>query len=103
LWRRREHGNSLAPVAQIIATIRDRIREVLSAIEFDGYARIGAQQIDFKSSEAVEWDRQRHIEMEASGGLGQRVESTVQERLRCTSCPRGTLSVFLHCPGGVHE
>jgi hypothetical protein len=42
---------------------------VLSAIEFDGYTRFGAQQIDFKGSEAVEWDRQRHVETEPSIGL----------------------------------
>ena len=36
-----------------IATIDDRIREVLSAVEFDGYAGVGAQQVDFKCSEAV--------------------------------------------------
>src|SRR5262245_48028381 len=45
-----------------VTTIRDRITEVLSAIEFDGYTRVGAQQIDFKRTEAVEWDRQRHVE-----------------------------------------
>jgi hypothetical protein len=31
-----------------IATIRDGIREVLSAVEFDSYTRGGAQKIDFK-------------------------------------------------------
>ena len=40
-----------------VATIRDRIREVLAAIEFDGHTRVGAQQVDFKGSEAVERDR----------------------------------------------
>jgi hypothetical protein len=40
-----------------IATIRDRIREVLSAIEFDNKPRVGAQQVDFKCSDAVERDR----------------------------------------------
>jgi hypothetical protein len=33
-----------------VATVRDRIREVLSAIKFDGYTRVGAQQVDFKAS-----------------------------------------------------
>ena len=37
-----------------IATIRDWIREVLSTIELDDNARVGAQQVDFKASEAVE-------------------------------------------------
>src|SRR4029453_13303751 len=54
-----------------IATIRDRIREVLSAIEFDDNARVGAQQIDFKGSEAIERDRQRPGERAAHPGLAQ--------------------------------
>ena len=40
-----------------VATIGDRIRKVLSAVEFDGYAGVGAEQVDFKCSEAVERDR----------------------------------------------
>ena len=49
--------------------------------EFDGYARIGAQQIDFKSSAAVEWDWQRHVQTEAPLGLRKCVKSLVEERL----------------------
>jgi hypothetical protein len=37
-----------------IAPIRDRIREMLCAVEFDGYTRVGAQQVDLKGSEAVD-------------------------------------------------
>jgi hypothetical protein len=73
-----------------VATIRDGIREVLVGIEFDDNARVGAQQVDLKDSEAVERDRQRHVETEASTGLRQCVQSPVEERLGCTSCPRGT-------------
>jgi hypothetical protein len=76
---------------------------VLSAIEFDDNARVGAQQVDFKGSEAVERDRQRHVETEPSTRLRQRVQSPIEERLGCTSCPRCTLGVFRHSPGGVHE
>ena len=86
-----------------IATIRDRIREVLSAVEFDGYARVGAQQVDLKCSEAVERDRQRHVDAEPSIRLPQRVQSSVEEGLRCTSCSRYTFGVFWHQPRGVHE
>ena len=49
-----------------VATIRDGIREVLSAVEFDRYTRVGAQQI-VQGSEAVEWDRERHAGTEAGG------------------------------------
>jgi hypothetical protein len=42
---------------------------VLSAVEFDGYAGVGAQQVDFKCPEAVECDQQRHVDTEASIGL----------------------------------
>jgi hypothetical protein len=34
-----------------VATVRDRIREVLSAIKFDGYTRVGAQQVDSRLPE----------------------------------------------------
>ena len=40
-----------------VATVRDRIREVLSAIEFDRQTRVSAQQVDFECSEAVERNR----------------------------------------------
>src|SRR5262245_48979331 len=86
-----------------IATVRDRIREVLSAIEFDCQARVSAKQIDFKGSEAVEWDRQRRVETEPSIGFVQCVQSPIEERLGCASCARRTFGVFGHCAGGVHE
>jgi hypothetical protein len=61
-----------------VATIRDRVREVLSAIEFDRQTRVSAQQVDFECSEAVERNRQRHVDTEASIGLLQRVQSPIQ-------------------------
>jgi hypothetical protein len=35
---------------------------VLSAIQFDGYPRVGAWQVDFKSAEAVEQARQQRVD-----------------------------------------
>ena len=72
-----------------------------SAIEFDRQTHVNAQQIDFECSEAVERNRQRHVGTEAPSGLRQRVQSPIQKRLRCTSCPRCTLEVFRHCTRGV--
>jgi len=86
-----------------IAPIRDRIREMLSAIQFDGQTRVGAQQVDFKRSEAVEGDRQRHVETEEPIRLPQRLQSSIERRFRCTSCPRCTLGVLWSRPRGVHE
>ena len=40
-----------------IAAVRDRICEVLGTIDLDNDPRIGAQQIDFHSAEAIERDR----------------------------------------------
>ena len=61
-----------------IAAIRDRIGQVLSAIEFDGQVRIRAQQVDFKCAEAVERNRLGHIDTEASARLPQRIQSPVE-------------------------
>ena len=48
-----------------IASVGDRIGEVLRAIELHCDARIGAEQINFQSSETIEGDRKIHIEAEA--------------------------------------
>jgi hypothetical protein len=86
-----------------IATVRDRIREVLSAIEFDRQTSVSAQQVDFERSQAVERNWQHHVDAEASTGLCERIQSAVEERLGCTSRPRCALGVFRHCARSVHE
>ena len=48
-----------------IASIRDRIGEVLSAIQLHCNPRIGAEQIHFQPPETIEGDRQIGIEAEA--------------------------------------
>src|SRR4030095_11461389 len=68
-----------------VTTICGRIREVLSAIEFDCQTRISARQAACECSEAAERERQRPVETNASIGLRQRVQSPVEERLGCTS------------------
>jgi hypothetical protein len=52
-----------------IASIGDRIGEVLSPIKFHCDARIGAEQINFQPSETIERDRQIGNEAEAVSRL----------------------------------
>ena len=56
----------LAPVA----AVRDRVREMLRAVQFDRHARVGAEQVDFQAPRTVEWDRQRHVDVEPTPGFG---------------------------------
>src|SRR5262245_20140753 len=86
-----------------IATVRNRIRKVLSTIEFDCQTRVSAQQVDFERSQAVERNWQHHVDAEASTGLCQRIQSPVEERLGCTSRPRCALGIFRHRARSVHE
>ena len=44
-------------VLAAVAPIGDRIRQVLSAIQFHGDARLGAQEVDFQRAKPVERDR----------------------------------------------
>ena len=55
---------------------------MLGAVQFDGDARIGAEQIDFQRRRAVERDRQRGVQPKPPLGFGQRLEPSEQERLR---------------------
>ena len=52
-----------------VAAVRDRIREMLGAIQLHRHAGVPAQQIDFETSHTVERDRQRHIDAETAFGL----------------------------------
>jgi hypothetical protein len=86
-----------------VATIRCGIREMLRAIQFYCYARIGTQQVDFKCSEAVERDRQRHVEAETCLGLRQGFQAPVEERFCCTPSPVRAFGVCRRRPNGKDE
>ena len=39
-----------------VAPVRDRIREMLRAVQFHRHTRVGTQEVDFQSSQTVERD-----------------------------------------------
>ena len=73
-----------------VASIGNRIGEVLSAIQLHCDPRIGAKQVDFQSSQTVEGDRQISIEAEAffvSGSVCNRWKRKRSVALRARSAP----------------
>src|SRR6185503_3704033 len=52
-----------------VATIRDRIRKMLGAIQLHRHTRISTVEVHFQLSEAIKRDRQRHVDAETSLGL----------------------------------
>ena len=72
-------------VLAAIAAVGLGIGQVLPAVEFDGDARLGAQQIDFHLPPAVKGNRQLGVQAEPAGGFRQRLQPPVQERLGGTA------------------
>src|ERR1700731_3261292 len=68
-----------------ITPVRVGVVEVLTAIQFDGYVRVRTQQVHFHSAPTVERNRQFCIEPEATSRFRQCFQSTMEERLSCTS------------------
>ena len=78
-------------VLATVATVGVRIGQMLAPSSFDGHTRIGAQQIHFHLSPAVEGNRQLGIQAEPTRSSGKRLQPAVEKRLGRT--PR-TLGAF---------
>lgn len=86
-----------------IATVRDRIREMLRAVQFHRHSGISAQEIDFKVSQAIEWDRQRDVEAESPLGVQQRLQPPIEEPFGRATRPVCAVSIWRHHPSDADE
>jgi len=86
-----------------ISTIGLRIDQVLQSVQFYSQARIGIQQIHFHFALSVKRNWQFNVQAELTGGLQQRFQTMIQERLRCTSGTAGPLRIGGHRPRCVDK
>jgi hypothetical protein len=70
---------------------------------FYGDPCVVTQQIDLQRSDAVERNRKRAVQAEATLRLRQRLEAPVQERLGGAACPGRAVGFSRRRSRGVHE
>ena len=52
-----------------VTPVRDRVRQVLRAVDLDRHSRVRAQKVHFKAPDAVEWNWQLGVYLEAAFDL----------------------------------
>ena len=76
---------------------------MLGAVKFNRDAGIGAEEVNFQPTLAVEWNWERNVETKSPLGFRERLEPPEKERLRRTSRSIHTVGVLGERSSRVHE
>src|SRR5216683_6372070 len=91
------------PILPPVASIRDRVRKVLRAVDLYRHSRVRAQKIHFKAPDTIEGNWQLGVNPEPALGFRQSFQTPIEKRLSCTSRAVRTIGVRRCRTSGLNE